>query len=228
MLVITGTLREAEVLAKAGLTVIPGGGDAAGLRAAIEARADQAAGILSFGFAGALSDSLRIGDWVIADRLTGTRETQCDPAWSAALLRNLPGARSGAIYADGRLISDVAQKRALGAHYGAIGVDMESHICAEFAAARSLPFAIARCISDEASRVLPPAIAVAMRPGGKVDGGAMLRSLATRPRQIGDFALAIRGFMRAMAALRSGAVQLAPHLMACGERSSERGRVLKG
>lgn len=221
VLVITGTLREAEVLAKAGLTVIPGGGDTAGLRAALVARADQATGVLSFGFAGALSDSLRIGDWVIADRLIGTRETQCDPAWSAALSRALPRSRSGAIYADGRLISDVAEKRALGACHGAIGVDMESHICAEFAAARSLPFAIARCISDEASRVLPPAIAVAMRPGGTIDGGAMLRSLATRPGQIGDFALAIRGFMRAMSALRSGARRLAPLLSACAAASEE-------
>lgn len=208
-MVVTGTLREAGVLGHAEMTVIPGGGDAEGLRARLRASAPEATGILSFGFAGALADGLGIGDWVVGTRVTGGIEAECDPRWRAALLARLPKAQSGPIFADGRLITDVAAKREAGARHGALGVDMESHIGAAVAAEHGLPFGIARCISDEVSRALPPAIAVAMRPDGSVDGRAMALSLATRPGQFADFARAIRGFLRAMACLREGAQRLA-------------------
>lgn len=206
---VTGTLREAAVLGHTGMTVIPGGGDAQALHARLRASAPDATGILSFGFAGALAEGLGVGDWVIGTRVTGAIEAECDPQWRAGLLAQLPRAHSGAIYADGGLISDIAIKRALGARHAALGVDMESHIGAAVAAEHRLPFGIARCISDEVSRVLPPAIAVAMRPGGAIDGRAMLVSLATRPGQIADFVRAIGGFMRAMSSLRDGARRIA-------------------
>jgi len=209
LIVVTGTQREAAVLGRRNMTVIAGGGDAEGLRRRLLAAAPGAAGIVSFGFAGALADGLTIGDWIIGTRVTGAIAAECDPAWSAALLRQLPTAQTGALYADGRLISDVAEKRALGARHVALGVDMESHIVAEVAAACALPFVIVRCISDPVSRALPPAIAVAMRPDGSVAARAMAISLATRPGQLADFASAIGGFMRAMASLRGGARRLA-------------------
>lgn len=209
LLVVTGTLREAAVLRHAGWTVIPGGGDAEGLKARLRASAPEATGILSFGFAGALADGLGIGDWVVGTRVTGAIELACDPRWRAALLAHLPKAHSGPIFADGRLIANVAAKRALGARLAALGVDMESHIGAAIAAEHELPFGIARCISDEVSRALPEAIAVAMRPDGTIDGRAMALSLARRPGQFVDFVRAIGGFMRAMACLREGAQGLA-------------------
>lgn len=204
ILVATGTKREAAVLKQSGLTIIPGGGDAARLRGQLSAAAPGAIGILSFGFAGALADSLKIADWVVGSRLTGTVEAECDPHWSAALAAAIPGARTGTIYADGRLISDMAEKRAIGARHSAIAVDMESHIAARVAAEHGRPFAIIRCISDEARHPLPPAIAVAMRPDGGVDGLAMLRSLVTEPGQVPQLIRTMRGFMQAMAALKQG------------------------
>lgn len=209
LIVVTGTQREAAALGQKDMTVIAGGGDADGLRGRLRAAAPDASGIISFGFAGALAEELVIGDWIIGTRVTGAIEVECDPAWSAALLGRLPKARVGAIYADGRLVADVAEKRSLGTRYAALAVDMESHIAAEVAIERALPFVITRCISDGASRALPPAIAVAMRPDGAIDGRAMAASLATRPRQLADFVRAIGGFMRAMAALREGARCLA-------------------
>jgi len=209
LIVVTGTQREAAALDRRDMTVIAGGGDAEGLRRRLLAAAPGAAGIVSFGFAGALADGLTMGDWIIGTRVTGAIAADCDPAWSAALLRQLPTAQTGAIYADGRLITEVAEKQALGTRYAALGVDMESHIAAEVAADCALPFVIVRCISDPVSRALPPAIAVAMRPDGSVAGRAMANSLATRPGQFADFVSAIGGFMRAMASLREGARRLA-------------------
>ena len=209
LIVVTGTQREAAVLGPKEITVIAGGGDAEGLRTRLRAAAPGAMGIVSFGFAGALADGLGIGDWVIGARVSGAIAADCDPLWSAALRRQLPQARTGTVYADGRLIANVAEKRSLGARHAALCADMESHIAAEVAAERALPFAITRCISDEVSRALPPAIAVAMRPDGSVDGRAMALSLATRPGQFADFVRAIGGFVRAMTSLREGARRLA-------------------
>lgn len=201
ILVATGTRREAAVLRRSGLAVIPGGGDPAALRARLEAAAAGAAGIVSFGMAGALADELAVGDWVVGDRLSGPVPHECDPAWAAALAASLPGARIGGFYADGRMIDTVAEKLALGQAHAALAVDMESHVAAQVAAGHGLPFAIVRCISDGARHVLPPAITVAMRSDGSVNAGAMLRSLVAWPRQLPDFIGTIAGFVRAMSAL---------------------------
>ena len=63
---------------------------------------------------------------------------------------------------------------------------MESHIAARAAAEAGLPFAIVRCISDEAGHALPPAIAVAMRPDGGLALGAILKSIIRNPGQVPD------------------------------------------
>ena len=212
VIVATGTRQEAATLRSPALVVIAGGGDAAGLRAKLEAAVAGAvegvAGIISFGMAGALADHLAIGDWVVGDRLTGEVERDCDPAWRDALLAKLPRARAGTVYADGRMIDTVTEKRVLGARHRALAVDMESHVAAAIAAANGLPFAIARCISDGPDHALPHAITVAMRPDGGLDLPAMLRSLARRPGQLTDIARTTAGFARAMRALKRGAALL--------------------
>jgi hopanoid-associated phosphorylase len=212
IIVATGTRQEAATLRSPALVVIAGGGDAAGLRAKLEAgvagAAEGAAGIISFGMAGALAEGLAIGDWVVGDRLTGAIEQDCDPAWRDALLVALPRARAGTVYADGRMIDTVTEKRALAARHHALAVDMESHVAAAVAAANGLPFAIARCISDGPDHALPHAITVAMRPDGGLDLSAMLRSLARRPGQVVDIARTTAGFAKAMRQLKRGAARL--------------------
>ncbi|RYD89715.1 MAG: phosphorylase, partial [Sphingomonadales bacterium] len=103
VLVATGFKREARIIARPGVIVVPGGGVEADLQAGLEANVAGAIGIVSFGLAGALRDGLAIGDWVVASRLTGTIETETDPAWRDAALARLPGARAGVAYADGRM-----------------------------------------------------------------------------------------------------------------------------
>ena len=72
----------------------------------------------------------------------------------------------------------------------------------------SRPFAVARCISDEAGHTMPPAIRVAMRPDGGVNGVAMLRSLMTHPGQMVAFVSATTGFLSAMRSLGRGAAAI--------------------
>lgn len=212
VVVATGFNREVQTLRQPGIVVVAGGGDPVGLRRKLEQAAAGAAGIASYGMTGALADGLAIGDWVVADRLSGAIEIECDPAWRVALAARLPGARVGGFFADGRMIDTVAEKLALGERHAALAVDMESHVAAAVAAERGLPFAIVRCVSDGARHLLPHAITVSMRPDGGVDTQAMLRSLARRPAQVADVARTTAGFARAMRELKRGAVQLGPRL----------------
>lgn len=213
----TGFNREvACVRGLAGVVPVAGGGDPVALRRRTEAAAAGASGIVSFGMAGALIDGLAIGDWVVADRLSGAVELACDPVWAAALAARLPGARIGGFYADGRMIDTVAEKLSLGERHGALAVDMESQVAGAVAAERRLRFAIVRCVSDGARHLLPHAITVSMRPDGGVDAKAMLRSLASRPGQVGDVARTTAGFAKAMRELKRGAVAIGARMALSG------------
>ena len=192
------------MLAGLGVTVIAGGGDTERLAGELARQARGAAGIISFGMAGALDPTLRIGDWMIGTSLIGSWEGDCDGPWAKALAAHLPAAKSGICYGDGRLIADPAEKRALGKN-GAIVADMESHIAAEAAAMAGIPFAILRCISDEADAALPPAIGVAMRPGGGLALVAIIASILKNPSQVPELIGSSARFRSAYAAMQAGA-----------------------
>ena len=200
VLAVTGTQREAAVLRGKGVDVLAIGGRPEGLAR----HSAPYAGIVSFGMAGALSPDLRIGDWVIGEHVCGAVEATCDKPWREALARALPDARTGAIYADGRLIGDPAEKRALHQGHGALAADMESHLAARAAAERGVPFAVLRCISDEAAHALPPAIAIAMRPDGGLALGAIAGSILAHPGQLAGLVAMLPRFGRAYASLRQG------------------------
>lgn len=212
VVVATGFNRESATLRQGGIVAVAGGGDPVALRAKIEQVAAGAAGIVSYGMAGALADGLAIGDWVVGDRLSGAIELECDSVWRDALLARLPGARRGGFFADGRMIDTVAGKLALGERYACLAVDMESHVAAAIAAERSLPFVIVRCISDGARHLLPRAITVSMRADGDIDSKAMLRSLAVRPGQVADVVRTTAGFVKALRELKRGALRIGPRM----------------
>jgi adenosylhomocysteine nucleosidase len=206
---VVGLRREAAVLRGLEVVTVAGGGDPGRLARELAEATKGADGIISFGMAGALAPDLRLGDWIIGERVGDLR---CDPGWAAALARRLPGARTGPLHADGRLIADPAEKAMLHAASGSLAADMESHVAAEAAARSGLPFAVLRCISDEAATALPPAIAAAMKPGGRLALGAVLGSIIRAPGQVPDLLRTAAGFNRAFRALRSGAEQAGPRL----------------
>lgn len=209
VIAVCGLNREAALLRGAGVRVIAGGGDPARLAAALKDAAASADGIISIGLAGGLDARLGIGDWLIGEGVTGAYAAQCDTAWADALAARMPAARRGLAYADGRLIEDPADKRALRTT-GALAADMESHIAAQAASEAGLPFAILRCVSDTVDQAVPPAIAVAMRPDGGLALGAILSSVIRNPKQIPDLMESSRLFQSALAALEQGAGQAGP------------------
>jgi hopanoid-associated phosphorylase len=205
VIAITGTRREAAVLQKAGVRVIAAGGDAAGLARQLAEVAPGAAGLISFGMAGAIDPSLNLGDWVVGTGVVGGFRADCDPRWISALRARVPAAWLGTVQADGRLVSGVAEKAQAFARSGAQVVDMESHLVAEAAVRAGIPFAILRCVSDTAAASLPPAVSVMMRPDGSMHVGAVVGSVLRQPGQIPALARTLGSFKRAYDELCRGA-----------------------
>lgn len=187
ILIATGLKREARSLAGPGLHVVAGGGDAARLERELEAVATDATAIISMGLCGALRDEFKPGEWVIAAEVISAgdqRRIPTDGDWTQALVKALPGARTGAMLAADTMIADSSAKRRAHDATGAIAVDMESHVAADVAARHGLPFAVARVVSDAADRSLPKVAQVGMAADGSMDIGAVLKALAADPRQL--------------------------------------------
>ena len=180
-----GLQREARIIAGAGVRVVVGGGDAAGLAARLEAAfSADVEGVISFGVCGALSPALRPGDVVVGSIVRdAAARFHTDPAWTRSISAHLPHAVSGSIAGSDVMLTTPEAKAALHASSGAVAVDMESHIAARFAVQHGLPLAVLRAVSDGADRGLPAAAQRGMRSDGSMDVGAVLAALAADPRQ---------------------------------------------
>jgi len=101
--------------------------------------------VLSVGFAGALDDSLGVGDLLqpryVVDSTDGART---DTGTGSGVLVSFP------------VVADAAQKAKLAKSYGAQAVDMEAAAVAKGAEARGLRFAAVKAISDEGGFAMPP------------------------------------------------------------------------
>jgi adenosylhomocysteine nucleosidase len=185
IVVACGLKAEAKIAAGPDITVVAGGGDGAALEAALTAAARKGEALLSFGIAGGLAPDLRPGAILVARRVLApdNRYYECNTIWAQALAGLLDAPLADFAGVDTPL-AGVVEKAALYQRHGASIVDMESHIVARVAAAHGLPFAAVRVIADPAERQLPHAATVGMRPDGRVDLPAVLRSLGKDPRQL--------------------------------------------
>jgi adenosylhomocysteine nucleosidase len=211
---VTGLVAEARIAAGPGVRTLAGGGSAPALVAALEREvARGAAAIISFGIAGGLAEDLRCGTWIVASGIvTPSRRWPCDAAWVRNLAERLPGARVAELAGVDAPVTAPAAKRDLHRATGAAAVDTESHIAAALSAAHGLPFAALRVVADDARRSLPPAAAVALAPGGRINLGAVLCSLARMPAQIPSLLRTASDARIALRALSRGRRFLGPGL----------------
>ena len=214
MLVVTGVAREAKIAAGPGVETICSGGSPARLRSLL-ARYDPSGitTVMSFGIAGGLNPALISGHVVVADAvLSETGRWAADIAITNALVRALPATdglkvlRATILGVDLALLDPAAKARAR-AQTSAAVVDMESHIAAEYAAGRGLPFAAVRVVCDPASHSLPPLVNEALKPDGSVSLKGVFGSLRRDPGQIGDLLRLARNSQIAFRTLaKAGAV----------------------
>jgi adenosylhomocysteine nucleosidase len=213
VIAVTGLAFEASIAAGYGVTVLRGD-DRRTLRASLQhAVARGARGVISFGVAGGLDPGLAPGHCVIAATVltANARYATCE-RWSNHLLNALPRARRGAIVGVDKVVACPDAKRALRANTGATAVDMESHVAARVAAQHGLPFAAIRIIVDPAHRPLPPAALVPLCSDGTPHVAAILRSLASEPRQFMALMRVAFDARAARAALLRGRRLLGPRL----------------
>lgn len=178
-----GLAFEARIAAGPGVLVICRGPDIyETLKLAFEAGCRS---IISFGVAGGLAPDLRPGDWIVASEVLDAHTTRpTHPVWSRNLLETIPEVRYGRVIGVPTPLADPQAKRELHARTGAIAVDMESHIVAQFAAAHGMSFAVARVIVDPAHRRVPDAALLALRPGGGTNLAAIVREVLAKPAQV--------------------------------------------
>jgi hopanoid-associated phosphorylase len=213
-----GLERERRIVDGPGVEAIAGGGDKLRLEALLDERAAKAHGIISIGIAGGLAPALCPGDWILADSVDGT---PTDAAWTGRLAARLPDATRGPLIGADAIVASSTEKAELHRATGALAVDMESHVAARVAQRHRLPFAAARVVCDPAHRTLPPAARVAMKPDGRVDFLAVMRSLLAHPAQLPALIQTGRDAEQAFESLLRGQRRLGPGL--CGLDLSQLG-----
>ncbi|MGZ3274453.1 MAG: phosphorylase family protein [Caulobacteraceae bacterium] len=189
ILAAVGMQREARLVerhgAGIGVRAVAGGGRAELLEARLKAALEGAEAILSIGIGGALDPSLEVGDVVVGSEvLRPRRRWETDSTWRDFMLERLPGARSGAIYGSDEMVLHALDKAKLRGRGGAALVDMESHVAAKVAAARGLPLAVLRVVSDTATTSLPEAVRAGLAEDGSMNLMGVLSALARDPRQL--------------------------------------------
>jgi len=217
ILVVTGLAREARIASGPGIAIVQTGGHPARLRALLEESTSAYRAVVSFGIAGGLDPALRPGDVVIASQIVaGDERWPSNPAvvrlWAQRLENGGERKTIAAIAGADAPLLTASDKGALRAVSGAAAVDMESHVAADFAATRGLPFAAIRVVCDPAGRTLPPFAAAALRPDGSLDIAAIVGSLARRPAQIAALPSLARDASAAFAALSRVRAALGPGL----------------
>jgi len=167
--------------------------------------------VILTGVAGALADSLEVGEVVMADRLM-TRDgdggesarTIEVPRDYFELYATALGA-AGIHHACGGLLTvkyplvTAAEKRLAGEHTGAIAVDMETAVIAFEAAARGIPFVAMRTIMDKVEHDL--AGAEFADENGKVRPLKAAATLVRNPAMVGGVIRLVRNLRQATHAM---------------------------
>jgi hopanoid-associated phosphorylase len=180
-----GMLKEARLVQSAEVRAAAGGGRTDLLEQRLLAALSGAEGVVSIGVGGALDPSLNVGDIVVGTEVLRPRgRWETDPQWTRRILTRLPGAKSGAVYGSNDMVLHTLDKAKLRAKGGAALTDMESHVAARLAAARKLPFAVVRVVSDTAGFSLPTAVLAGLRPDGGMNLIGVLAALAKEPGQL--------------------------------------------
>jgi hypothetical protein len=145
-------------------------------------------GLLLFaGFAGSLSESLGVGDLLLA-----TDVLDCDgERWQTTWPGQLPGAewcflRRGTILTAPHVVGTSAEKRRLGLVNQADVVDMESAVFARRCSKHGIPFGCLRAISDAVATPLSPHL-VSLLSGGRVSWWRVVGALMRHPSLFMEF-----------------------------------------
>jgi len=144
-------------------------------------------GVVSLGFGGALTPSLRGGELIVST--TVKCPDAAESLTSDAGLVSLAGCRCGTGVTVGFLAPDSFAKRQLGVQFAADVVDMECYWVARLAAQKGIPFLSVRAISDGVDEMVPR-----LFPDGTRIG--MMLAVARHPFRVFGHPLVLRRLYR--------------------------------
>jgi hopanoid-associated phosphorylase len=199
-----GLAAEARIARAAGFQVIVGAGDPRRTTALVEAAAQWAKCLISFGVAGGLAPHLRPGDVILSAEVIGedcrwrpNRQFHCQVS---DLARRI-GAAEGPVLGARNILATEGDKARAWRDTGALAVDLESAIVARAAQAAGIPFVVLRTIADPATRDMPSAALIPLTQDGTPAFTRVLGEVLRRPQQIAALFGLARETRRALAAL---------------------------
>jgi adenosylhomocysteine nucleosidase len=146
--------------------------------------------IMSFGIAGALSPTLKVGDIVLGTSVSSETETlAANQGWGVDIYMAAVKAAAKLVicrvFSSGAEVANTTDERAaLYEKYDCVAVDDESIAVARFAKVNNIPFACVRAISDTTTSFLPPWVLKLTSPDGVSHFGDMLEGLAQHPQDM--------------------------------------------
>lgn len=145
--------------------------------------------LMSWGCAAALSESLRPGDLVLADKLidAGNVEIAVNADWTVHTKNSLANhvvVHSGCLAESTRIVSSSKDKNQLQSITGAVALDMESIAIARVAKQHTIAFLAIRAIADPVNMDLPQAINYSINAQGDVVLGKLLLFLFLHPAEL--------------------------------------------
>lgn len=173
--------------------------------------------LLSWGTAGALTDTLQPGSLVLPKRvLTANGDAyEVDAGWRARLaecLEDQLASNEGPLLQSSTVVTDVTQKAQLFERLGAVAVDMESAAVAAVAAQTGAPFIVIRAVADAVHTPIPQDLLGAIDAHGKWRLSALAALLLKRPRALVDCMRLLRDIRTAYATLTQVARLAGPGL----------------
>jgi adenosylhomocysteine nucleosidase len=174
--------------------VVSGVGAAAALRACATLLAAGATGLVSWGTAAGLTETVPSGQVVIAG----------SEAWVSRVMSRLQGiaVRGGIACAPG-VLGTGAEKRALALATGAVIADMETDAVRQAADAAGVPWLAVRAVADAVDVGVPVSVLQAIDPQGRVSYGRLGAALLGRPGDVAALPRVARGFSAALRSLRA-------------------------
>jgi adenosylhomocysteine nucleosidase len=175
--------------------------------------ANGATRLISWGCAAALSESLKPGDLLLADKLidSGNIEMATNIDWHSHTKNSLAAflvVHTGRLAESKNIVSFSKDKKQLHLKTGAAALDMESIAIAKVARQHSLPFLAIRVIADPVNMNLPLAINYSLNDQGKVVLRKLLSFLVLHPAELPGLIKLGLHFNAAMKTLKS----IAKHL----------------
>ena len=170
-------------------------------------------GLISWGIAGAISDSIKSGDVIIARSVINHKNIYSTSyEWQKKIISHFKNSSykifDGDIVSTEKICASFEEKMKLFRKTKALAIDMESAGIAEVAMAGNLDFIIIRAIADNADSNIPEAVIKNIDNFGRINIGKFLVFCLFHPTQIYETILLAKNYKKSLSTLTNISTEL--------------------